>query len=65
MLLTEEPSDLEYSIFSYGYYAYLEKEKRSAEKDSVLNDILSRDSFWISFAYIAAYNDKFYSGRGR
>ena len=65
MLLAEEPSDLEYSIFSYGYYAYLEKEKRSAEKDSVLNDILSRDSFWISFAYIAAYNDKFYSGRGR
>ena len=65
MLLAEEPSDLEYSIFSYGYCAYLEKEKRSAEKDSVLNDILSRDSFWISFAYIAAYNDKFYSGRGR
>ena len=65
MLLAEEPSDLEYSIFSYGFAAYLDKAGRIEERDRVINDIISRSSFWISFAYIAAWNDKYYGGKGR
>lgn len=65
MLLDEEPSDLEYSIFSYGYAAALDKAGRIKERKKVVDTIISRDSFWISFAYIAAWNDKYYSGRGR
>ena len=65
LLLNEEPSDLEYSIFSYGYSAYLEKNNRLTERDEVLSNIITRDTFWISFAYIAAYNDRYYEGKGR
>lgn len=65
LLLNEEPSDLEYSIFSYGYSAYLEKNNRLTEIDEVLSNIITRDTFWISFAYIAAYNDRYYEGKGR
>lgn len=51
--LNEEAEDLEFSIMAYGIAWLLEP----AERDMLLRKLLERDSFWISFAYIAAWND--------
>jgi len=52
----KEDSDLEYSMLAYALH----------EVGLVsLEDIVKRDSFWIGFAYVAAWNDLNYEGRGR
>ncbi len=52
----KEESDLEYSMLAYALH----------EVGMVsLEDIIKRDSFWIGFAYVAAWNDLNYGGRGR
>ncbi len=55
-LADKEESDLEYSMLSYALH----------EVGLVsLDEIVKRDSFWIGFAYVAAWNDLYYEGRGR
>lgn len=55
--IEDEKDDLEYSIKAYCMYIYLLKLGKNAESERLLEEILARDSFWISFAYIAAWND--------
>lgn len=57
-LLQTENSDLEYSILAYGYTGYLEKNGKKEEAKALRDSILRRDGFWISYAYLAALNDK-------
>ena len=55
-LADKEESDLEYAMLSYPLHEVGVKP---------LEDIVKRDSFWIGFAYVAAWNDLHYEGRGR
>ncbi len=52
-----ENDDLEYSIKAYCIYIFLLKCGNISDSEKLMKEILSRDSFWISFAYIAAWND--------
>ncbi len=55
-LADKEESVLEYSMLAYALH----------EVGLVsLEEIVERDSFWIGFAYVAAWNDLHYEGRGR
>jgi tetratricopeptide (TPR) repeat protein len=56
--LSEEPDDLEFSMKAYGVYAWLLHCNRQKEADDLLEEILRRDSFWISYGYLAAWNDR-------
>lgn len=56
-LLRQEPSDLEYSMLAYGSAIWLRSSGDGEAADRLLRSILPRDSFWISYAYIAAWND--------
>ena len=55
--LSQERDDLEYSIKAYGIYAILMKMQEQDMAQMLLDVIIRRDSFWISYAYIAAWND--------
>lgn len=52
-----ETDDLEYGIMAYGIAACLSALGRDAEARTILNQLLERDGFWISYAYLAAWND--------
>lgn len=56
-LLQEEPSDLEYSMLAYGSSVFCRSLGHEGEAETLLRSILPRDNFWISYAYIAAWND--------
>lgn len=56
-LLQQEESDLEYSMLAYGSSLWLRSSGKEDAADKLLRSILPRDSFWISYAYIAAWND--------
>ncbi len=56
-LCGREEADLEYSMVAYALYVCGEK--------GILAEIVTRDSFWIGFAYIAAWNNLNYNGQGR
>ncbi len=56
-LLQQEESDLEYSMLAYGSFLWLRSSGEEEAADKLLRSILPRDSFWISYAYIAAWND--------
>ena len=56
-LKTEE--DLEYSMLAYGESCRLEMLGQEEEAEKLRKALLSRDSFWISYAFIAAWNDCF------
>lgn len=55
----EDPAitDLEYSMLAYGVSAYLDHIGRSGPAAKLRASILPRDGFWISYAYLAAWND--------
>ena len=56
--IEKDKNDLEYSMVVYGlsnYYRWKGEEKISRK---LLLKVLSRDSFWISFAFIGAWNDE-------
>lgn len=53
-LLRWEKSDLEYSILAYGSSLRLRSLGEEEAAEALLRSILPRDSFWISYAYIAA-----------
>lgn len=55
--LGQERSDLEYSIKAYGIYAILMKMQETDLAQMLLEVLIKRDKFWISYAYIAAWND--------
>jgi len=57
--LDRETEDLEFSIVAYGGCGYLAHRGKTEEAESLLKEIICRDSFWISYAYIAAWNDRF------
>jgi tetratricopeptide (TPR) repeat protein len=56
-VLTAEKEDLEFSIVAYGGYGYLAYIGKTDAAQELLSEVVCRDSFWISYAYIAAWND--------
>ena len=57
-ILKKEASDLEYSILAYGYAEYLHYAGEPEAARALHGSLLRRDGFWISYAYLAALNDK-------
>lgn len=57
--LDETASDLEFSIFGYGVSCWLQQAGRCDEAEALLTRILARDSFWIGYAFIAAWRDRY------
>lgn len=57
MLLQREECDLEYAMLAYGSALWLRSSGEEDAAESLLHSILPRDSFWISYAYISAWND--------
>ena len=55
--LEHEESDLEYSMLSYGSAVYLAQQGEKAAADRLIRSIVERDGFWVSYAYLAAWND--------
>ena len=56
--LKAEKSDLEYSILAYGVSGYLEHTGKDRAAEALRERLLRRDSFWITYCYIAAWNDR-------
>ena len=56
--LEQTEEDLEYSILAYGLAGCLVQQERGDKAAKLLQNIIERDSFWISYAYLAAWNDK-------
>ena len=59
ILLQTESSDLEYAMLAYGYAGYLANQGRAFDSRTARSTILPRDSFWIAYGYLAAWNDVF------
>lgn len=57
-LLAETEEDLEYAILAYGLAGCLVRQGQEDQAKTLLQDILRRDRFWISCAYLAAWNDR-------
>lgn len=57
--LCGEGEDLEFSITAYGVAQYLLHTGMAEQGDDLLRAIRKRDSFWVSFAYLAAWKDQF------
>lgn len=55
--LESEESDLEFSIMAYGISCYLAHRGMMGQSQNLRSELLKRDGFWISYAYIAAWND--------
>ena len=55
--IEEEEDDLEYAMKAYAASVVLEYKGRFAEQKALLEKIVARDSFWIGYGYIAAFND--------
>ena len=55
--LSEEKDDLEYSIKAYGIHVCLIQHDEPELAQMILDAVIRRDRFWISYAYIAAWND--------
>jgi hypothetical protein len=45
---------------AYGVAAVLKQDGHREEADELIREIVRRDGFWISYAYIAAWNDVSY-----
>lgn len=55
--LNAESDDMHFSILSYGVSQYLIHMQHTDQADDMIKETLSRDSFWITYAYLAAWND--------
>lgn len=53
-MLADEEDDLEYGITLYGLLWHPD----CTEKERLSQNLLRRDGFWPSFAYLAAWNDR-------
>ena len=51
--------DLDYSMLAYGESCRLEMLGEIEEAEKLRDTVLARDGFWISYAFIAAWNDRF------
>ncbi len=56
-ILKNEKDDLEFSMMAYGIAQYCRQIGKPKTADKILKELLRRDSFWISFGYLAARND--------
>lgn len=56
--LDAQKSDLEFSMMGYGLAAYCSHLNNEDTAREIYREILSRDSFWISFGYLATWNDR-------
>lgn len=56
--LDAQEDDLEFSMQGYGLAAYCAHLGHSDTAQAICQEILSRDNFWISFAFLAAWNDR-------
>ena len=57
-LMEQEEEDLEYAMMAYGTLLYCEREGDFEKAKELRERILRRDSFWIGYAYLAAWNDR-------
>ena len=48
---------LEFSMMGYGLAAYCARLGKKETSQSICQKILQRDRFWISFGYLATWND--------
>ena len=55
--LNAQQDDLEFSIMAYGIYSFLMHCSAQEAAERLLKKIIERDSFWISYCYVAAWND--------
>ena len=53
-----EREDLEFSMMAYGVAAYCEHIGERETAQVLYREILERESFWISFGFLAAWNDR-------
>lgn len=56
--LDVEKEDLEFSMMAYGVAAYCEHIGETETAQALCREILSREGFWISFGFLAAWNDR-------
>ena len=56
--LDVEKDDLEFSMMAYGVAAYCEHIGERETAQTLYREILERESFWISFGFLAAWNDR-------
>lgn len=61
-MIGDTKSDLEFSMLAYGASVYLWQEGAAIEGRALRRQIIARDSFWISYAYLAAWNDEYFGG---
>lgn len=54
----ETDSDLEYSMLAYGASVFLAHRGDVHSSDELRRSVVARDGFWISYAYLAAWNDE-------
>lgn len=52
-----ESDDMHFSILSYGVSQYLMHLPHTYQADAMIKETLSHDRFWITYAYLAAWND--------
>ena len=57
-MLEDEDNDLEYSMIEYGIANYYQAKGDMGKAKKALDNVLSRDGFWPSFAFIGAWNDR-------
>lgn len=53
-----EMEDLEFSMMAYGVAAYCEHIGEQETAHALYQEILEREDFWISFGFLAAWNDR-------
>ena len=54
--LGSETDDMQFSILGYGTAQYLYHTGCAKQADSLIRQVLSRDGFWITYGYLAAWN---------
>lgn len=53
----ESAEDLDFSIIGYGLYVYYQSLGMDKEAQALLREIIKRDRFWISYGYLAAWQE--------
>lgn len=53
----ENAEDLDFSIIGYGLYVYYQLLEMKEKAQMLLREIIKRDRFWISYGYLAAWQE--------
>ena len=53
----ENTEDLDFSIIGYGLYVYYRFLGMDEAAQGLLREIIKRDRFWISYGYLAAWQE--------